>query len=405
MNLVVISDDYLPNSTRVHAKMLHELALELKARGHAVTVLTPGKASQAIKLVKESLDGIGVWRFRSGPVKDISRARRLINESLLSFKAWQAIRPELSSMKVDGVVYYSPSIFFGFFVSKLKRHFNCKAYLVLRDLFPQWAIDEKMIGEHSPVTYYLRFFETRNYQAADRIGLMSEKNVEVFQKLQPRFNNIEVLRNWVAIDSNDSIQSYWREQLGLQDKVIFLYGGNIGKAQDMPNLMRLANSLKDEPTAHFVIVGQGESFHDVADFIDEKALTNVTLMPSISQDEFQVLLSEVDVGLFSLARSHTAHNFPGKILGYIANDLPILGSVNPGNDLMSVINDHEAGFVFENGDDAALLQAAKDLVVSFDLRKQCGENARQLLGNYFSVESAADKVLAVFESNSIRDGI
>ena len=401
MNLVIISDDYLPNSTRVHAKMLHELALELKARGHAVTILTPGKVSQSSKLVKESLDGIGVWRFRSGPVKDVSRVRRLVNESLLSFRAWQAVRPELSSMKVDGVVYYSPSIFFGFLVSKLKRHFNCKAYLVLRDLFPQWAIDEKMIGEHSAVTYYLRFFETRNYQAADRIGLMSEKNVDVFQKLQPRFNNVEVLRNWVAIDSNETIHPYWREQLGLQEKVIFLYGGNIGKAQDMPNLMRLAHSLKDEPTAHFVIVGQGESFQEVADYIDAKALTNVTLMPSISQDAFKVLLSEVDIGLFSLARSHTAHNFPGKILGYIANDLPILGSVNPGNDLMSVVNNHEAGFVFENGDDEALLRAARDLVVSFDLRKHCGDNARALLESHFSVQSAGAQIVSAIEKRVV----
>lgn len=401
MNLVIISDDYLPNSTRVHAKMLHELALELKARGHVVTVLTPGKALQSSRLVKESMDGIGVWRFRSGPVKDISRVRRLINESLLSFRAWQAIRLELSSIKVDGVVYYSPSIFFGFLVSKLKRYFNCKAYLVLRDLFPQWAIDEKMIGEHSLVTRYLRFFETKNYLAADRIGLMSEENFEVFQKLQPRFNNIEVLRNWVAVDSNVIIQPYWREQLGLQDKVILLYGGNIGKAQDMPNLMRLAHSLKDEPTAHFVIVGQGESFQEVADYIDAKALTNVTLMPSISQDAFKVLLSEVDIGLFSLARSHTAHNFPGKILGYIANDLPILGSVNPGNDLMSVINDHQAGFVFENGDDAALLKAAKDLVVSCELRQQCGKNARALLESHFSVQSAATKIVSGLENKPI----
>ena len=398
MHLLIISDDYLPNSTRVHAKMLHELALQLKAQGHAVTVLTPGRASQSARLVKDSLDGIGVWRFRSGPVKDISRTRRLINESLLSFSAWQAIKSELSSMKkVDGVVYYSPSIFFGFLVSKLKCHFSCRAYLVLRDLFPQWAIDEKMIGEHSPVTYYLRVFETRNYKAADRIGLMSEKNVEVFQKLQPRFKNVEVLRNWGGSEVNVATAAYWREKLGLQDKVVFLYGGNIGKAQDMPNLMRLAKSLSDVPKAHFVIVGQGESFKEVEDFIAKNKLTNVTLMPSISQDEFKVLLSEVDIGLFSLARSHTAHNFPGKILGYIANKLPILGSVNPGNDLMPMINDHQAGFVFENGDDAALLKAAKDLVMSAEVRKQCGQNARKLLDSHFSVESAADKILSGLE--------
>ena len=47
MRLLIISDDYLPSSTRVHAKMLHELALEFKAKGHDVVVLTPGTSDQA----------------------------------------------------------------------------------------------------------------------------------------------------------------------------------------------------------------------------------------------------------------------------------------------------------------------------------------------------------------------
>ena len=398
MHLLIICDDYLPVSTRVHAKMLHELALEFKAKGHDVVVLTPSKSSQAKKLVKDRLDDVEVWRFKSGPVKDVSRVQRLINESLLSFRAWQAIKPELSSMKVDGVVYYSPSIFFGFLVAKLKDAFACRSYLVLRDLFPQWAIDEKMIGEHSPITYYLRYFERKNYLAADCIGLMSEKNIEVFRALQPQISNTEVLLNWVSVENLVHIPK-WREKLGLVDKVVLLYGGNIGKAQDMPNLMRLALSLKEDDQAHFVFVGQGESYQEVLGFIAQYDLQNVTLMPSISQDEFKVLLSEVDIGLFSLAATHKAHNFPGKILGYIANDLPILGSVNRGNDLMDMINSNHAGFVFENGDDQALLKAAQQLISDGNLRKQCGQNARALLDSHFSVTSAANKIVLSLKAN------
>ncbi|TRW50187.1 glycosyltransferase family 4 protein [Aliidiomarina halalkaliphila] len=394
MNLLLVIDDYLPNSTRVSAKMVHELAVELVKGGNSVTVLTPGEKHQSVKVVKDKLDGVTVWRFRCPPVKDVSRPRRLINESLLSFRAWRAIKPELSTMEVDGIVYYSPTIFFGGLVSKLKRFFYCKAYLILRDFFPQWAIDAKIISEYSPVTRYLKFFEAKNYKVADCVGVMSEKNIDVLHRHQPSINNVEVLRNWVSHNVFLPIESSWRQKLGLEEKVIYLYGGNIGKAQDMLNLVRLAKSLEFEERAHFVIVGQGESYQEVSDYINHNELNNVTLMPSISQNEFKVLLSEADVGLFSLSYAHTAHNFPGKILGYISNSLPILGSVNPGNDLMPLINSHGAGFVFENGDDEALARAALDLATCDDLRKTCGRRARQLLEDYFSVESAARKVLA-----------
>ena len=399
MNLLLVIDDYLPLSTRVSAKMMHELAAELVRQQHNVLVLTPGIAGQEIPLLKEQLDGVRVWRFKSGPVKDISRVRRLINESLLSFNAWWALSDELRSLSFEGIVYYSPTIFFGHLITKLKKRFDCPAYLILRDLFPQWAIDEGMISEQSLITKYLRYFERKNYQASDVIGLMSERNIEVFKTLQPQYQNLEVLRNWVSIDSHSNIPN-WREKLGLLDKVVLVYGGNIGKAQDMPNLMRLALSLKEDDQAHFVFVGQGESYQEVFEFIEKNDLKNVTLMPSISQDEFKVMLSEVDIGLFSLAATHTAHNFPGKILGYIANDLPILGSVNRGNDLMDVINSYHAGFVFKNGDDQALLKAAQQLISDGNLRKQCGQNARALLDSHFSVTSAATKVVSSLKKYS-----
>ena len=214
MNLLLVIDDYLPLSTQVSAKMMHELAAELVRQQHNVLVLTPGIAGQEIPLLKEQLDGVRVWRFKSGPVKDISRVRRLINESLLPFNAWWALSDELRSLSFEGIVYYSPTIFFGHLITKLKKRFDCPAYLILRDLFPQWAIDEGMISEQSLITKYLRYFERKNYQASDVIGLMSERNIEVFKTLQPQYQNLEVLRNWVSIDSHSNIPN-WREKLGL----------------------------------------------------------------------------------------------------------------------------------------------------------------------------------------------
>jgi len=395
MRLALIIDDYLPDSTRVGAKMMHELALELARQGHLPFVITPGLPSQPSPLEEDELDRVQVLRFRCGPLKDTPKVQRAINESLLSWRAWRALSGRIKSERIDGVVYYSPSIFFGPLVRKIKKVWKCPSYLILRDLFPQWVIDEGMIGEKSPIAHYFRFFEQRSYAAADHIGLMSAKNLAVFGQANPHLRQTNVLYNWASQSPSQppSEESSLRNKLGLQGKVIFFYGGNIGHAQDMSNLMRLAIGMRDQKEAHFLFVGQGDEVELVKDFIHQHQLQNTSYLPSIDQETFKKLLCEVDVGLFSLARSHKTHNFPGKLLGYMVNALPILGSVNAGNDLLDVINDSEAGVTLVNGEDGALLAAAQRMLADADWRRLLGENAKKLLRDKFSVESAASQIL------------
>lgn len=395
MRLALVIDDYLPDSTRVGAKMMHELALELLRQGHEPFVITPGPNHQKQSLVEDAVDEIPVLRFRSGPVKDVFKIRRAINESLLSKRAWGAAKNHIQSKKIDGVVYYSPSVFFGGLVDKIKSAWNCPSFLILRDLFPQWVIDNGMIREGSPIARYFRHHERKSYAAADHIGLMSKKNQIFFQGHHPHITTTCILPNWASMEPSPapSVEESFRKKLCLQEKTIFFYGGNIGHAQDMSNLMKLACSMKDDSSSHFLFVGQGDEVDLVQRFIQENNLTNATYLPPISQDAFKKLLHEVDVGLFSLSRDHKAHNFPGKLLGYMVNQIPIIGSVNPGNDLLDTIQQHDAGFAFENGQDAQLIQSAKVLAAEGETRKRLGENARKLLIEHFSVESAANKIV------------
>lgn len=395
MHLAFIIDDYLPNSTRVGSKMFHELALEFISLGHEITVITPNVDIEAAKLDISKLDGVNIWRFPNGPVKDVGKIKRAINETLMSFNAWRALSSSILKDTFDGVVYYSPSIFFGPLVNRIKKRCDCKSYLILRDLFPQWAIDAKIITEKSLITYYFRCFESLSYHAADNIGLMSDKNLQLFKQVQPKLKNTHVLYNWASstpvVTSCESPSI--RNRLNLSDKVIFFYGGNIGHAQDMKNLLNLARGLKDQPEAHFLFIGQGDEVELIEHLTTEWSLQNVTILPSISQDEFKHVLAEVDVGLFSLAKNHTAHNFPGKLLGYMVESLPILGSVNPHNDLQDIINAANAGSVFINGEDDELLFEAKKLLNDSNYRIEQGIAAYNLLNKEFSVKAATMTVL------------
>lgn len=395
MKIALFPDDYLPDSTLVHAKMFHELALEFLRIGHHPIIITPSHGKQTTRLKVEFIDGVEVWRFRNPPMRGQGKVKRLISESLLSFNAYMALKNAKDLQSFDLCVNYSPTIFFGPLMHWFKKKVGTFNYLVLRDMFPQWVIDEGLISDKSPITSYLRFFERLNYNASDCIGLMSPANIVYFSSLNPRYNNLQVLRNWAEIKPNNysSVLINIRKQYNLSGKVIYFYGGNIGHAQDMSNLLRLVKKMAIYPQAHFLFIGQGDEFELVKNKKTIDNLNNLTLLPSISQEAYKEVLTQVDIGLFSLAKTHKAHNFPGKLLGYMLQSLPILGSVNKGNDVIDFINGEGAGWAFINGDDDSLLNAALCLLNDRDQRIAMGNRGFEVLKEYFSVEAAAQQII------------
>ena len=117
MKICLIVDDYMPNSIKIAAKMMHELAIELNKQGHEITVLTPcNTISKSIDIIK--LDNINVYRFKVGAIKNVAKVKRAIKETLLSYNAWKSCKNLLLNNKHDLIVYYSPSIFFGPLIGK-----------------------------------------------------------------------------------------------------------------------------------------------------------------------------------------------------------------------------------------------------------------------------------------------
>ncbi|MDF3819129.1 glycosyltransferase family 4 protein [Leptospira sp. 96542] len=392
MKILLIVDDYLPHSIKVAAKMMHELALEFKNQGHSVYVITPAFNIKS-KFNELNIDGVTVFQFSSGEIKNVSKVKRAINETLLSFRAWNALKPIVYNLNCELIVYYSPSIFWGSLVKKLKKIWNARTYLILRDFFPQWAIDNRILKKNSPITKYFQFFEKKNYEAADSIGLMSPGNLNWFQKYYYGNSKLKILFNW-ASDKPIILNAFpYRKKFGLETKVVFFYGGNIGHAQDMGQILRLAKKLQSNQDVAFVLVGAGDEEFLVRDTISKENLTNILLLSPVSQEEFKRMLAEFDIGLFCLNRNHTTHNFPGKILGYLVQCLPILGSVNPGNDLKQIIEETNAGIVVEAGDDNALYEAAIKLLDK-NFRHELAKNGKYLLSQKFSIRAACENIIS-----------
>ncbi|MCW7472061.1 glycosyltransferase WbuB [Leptospira levettii] len=393
MKILIIVDDYLPKSIKVAGKMMHELALEFFHSGYVVTVVTPDPdLKESYKI--EGLDGINILRFRSGRIKNVSKPIRLINEILLSFRSVKALSHWLNANPHDFIIFYSPTIFWSGLVHYLKKIWKSPAYLILRDFFPQWVIDNGIISKHSMLAYLFRFYERKLYATADVIGIQSPANLKWFSEVNPNLRNTQLLYNWASplVNTNNPKQIDIRKRYDLSDRIIFFYGGNIGHAQDMKNLLILAERMLIFSNVQFLFLGAGDEFQLVQDTILSKNLSNCLLLESVSQDVFTSILTQIDVGLFTLHPDHKTHNFPGKILGYMQVGVPILGAVNQGNDLKTVIEEGNAGFVSNAGDHESLYQNAVTLL-NTNLRKTMGKNAKYLLDTTFSVKTTVENIL------------
>lgn len=411
MNLLLVVDDYLPDSIKVAAKMMHELALEFKTSGHKVTVITP-KPNSFIVSVKNQLSrfildedmGIDIIRFPSGRIKNVNKVIRLFNEFLLPYRAWMYSRRFLSKQNYDLVVFYTPSIFWYPLIDKIKTNFDAKTYQILRDFFPHWAIDSGLLGKKSLLTKFLQKVEQKNYKIADTIGIQSPENIKRFISQNEKWKDkVNLLYNWAdtkkeSLDTNKG--NSFRQKMNLVDKVIFFYGGNIGQAQDMKQLLNLALRMSfSEKDAFFIFLGEGDEVNLVKNFIETNQLKNCLYLPPVNQLEFKAILNEIDVGLFSLHPNHSSHNFPGKLLGYMQALKPILGCVNSGNDLLETVLESKSGFISLAGDEDSLYSNAIQLMNS-KIRDQLGENAFNLLQLKFSTQSACVSILSHISSQN-----
>lgn len=109
------------------------------------------------------------------------------------------------------------------------------------------------------------------------------------------------------------------------------------------------------------------------------------------------MLSEFDVGLISLAHGLRTQNLPGKMLGYMYYSMPILASINPCNDLKTILEDYQAGLISINGEDEIFAENARCLIKDENLRRKFGSNARLLLEDKFSVSQAVSQIMSHFE--------
>ena len=299
----------------------------------------------------------------------------------------------LVSEQWDVIVWYAPSIFHGPLVRALKKRCRCKSYLIIRDIFPEWAVDIGLMGRGLPY----RFFNAvarYQYSQANVIGVQSPGNLVYFNKWQRKPNRkLEVLQNWLgrAAQRRCSIRL---SETALVNRKVFVYAGNMGVAQSMDILIDLAMRFKGRGDVGFLFVGRGNDIERLKTIVRERDLSNVLFFDEIDPDEIPDLYSQCSVGMVALDPRHKSHNIPGKFLTYMQSGLPVLANINAGNDLAHMIRDKRVGEVCENNDLDELFVLANQLLSRMDSEPDLSDRCRDLFQREFSVDKAVQQIVS-----------
>lgn len=391
LNIALITTDFPPLSTSA-AVQLRDLALEFVALGHNPMVLVPTSGLDSPSMLDE-VGGIKILRLSAPPIRPANLIRRAIAEVILPFAMMRNFsKSPFSTTRWDLIVWYSPPIFFGLLVWVLRRGQRCHAYLILRDIFPQWAVDLGILRK-GPTYFFFKAVAAFQYAVADTIGVQTESNLKYLEGwAKPAGRRIEVLHNWLAT-SGDVGCSISVAETSLAGRKIFVYIGNMGVAQGMHILVELAYSLRRREDIGFLFVGRGSEFPRLVAECASRALANVLFFDEIDSSEIPGLLSQCHVGLVALHPDHKTHNIPGKFVSYTQYGLPVLARLNAGTDLAQLIETHHVGRVYVGDSVEGLKRLAEELADNDALRATMSRRGQALGRTMFSPETAARQIL------------
>lgn len=312
-----------------------DLLRKFRDEGHQVYVVYPSERREHKQTNLRHENGIYLLQVKTLNLQKTSVIEKGLGQVSVEWLYKNAIKRNLKGINFDIILYSTPPITFVNVVKFLKKK-NPRAisYLLLKDIFPQNALDLGMLGTTGIKGILYRYFrnkERKLYQLSDYIGCMSPANVKYVIEHNPEVetSKVEEAPNSYEItpmaDFPVSEKEAIKTKYGLPlDKPIVLYGGSLGKPQGIPFLIECLNANKDRKDCHFLIIGSGTEAGLLSSWIDDNHPSNVTVFPAMPNDEYHRVVRSSDIGMVFLDDRFTIPNYPSRTLDYMMYGLPML---------------------------------------------------------------------------------
>ena len=397
-----------------------DLLRKFRSQGWNIYVVTPHERSLGLPTELKEDGGVHFLGVKTLNLQKTNAVEKGLGQVLVEGQFTSAIKKYLSGVKFDLILYTTPPITFPKVIAYLKRQ-NPQAmtYLLLKDIFPQNAVDLGMMSTTGVKGILYRFFrrkEKKLYALSDYIGCMSPANVEYVLRHNPEIDSkrVEVAPNSIEApyppkgenfekeSEDDKVlrenneRYYIRKKYNLPiDKPVFIYGGNLGKPQGIDYLIKCLDANKDRTDCHFVVVGTGTEYDKLEawynDNVDLYDNFNVKLMKGLPKVEYDMLVRSCDVGLIFLDHRFTIPNYPSRLLPYLEYKTPVICCTDVNTDIGRIAEENGYGYWCESVKPEDFTTLVDKMLLAD--RKAMGERGYEFLKENYTVQNTYDAIM------------
>ena len=382
----------------------HDLLRDLKNKGHKIFVVSPFERRYNLNTKLNITKQAQVLNVKTLNIQKTNLIEKTLSTLTIEYLFMNAVKKYYSNIKFDLIIYSTPPITITQIISYIKKKNGAYSYLLLKDIFPQNAVDLKFIKKDSLIHKFFLRREKKLYDLSDRIGCMSLANYNYIIKNNPSidFKKVEINPNSIEpIDINilshkkDLIRSEYSLPL---EKKIFIYGGNLGKPQGLDFLL---DSIKSTVRldVFYLIIGSGTEYVRIQKWFEFNQPKNAMLINNLPKLKYDKLLSVCDVGLIFLNPNFTIPNYPSRLLSYLEMKLPVITATDIYSDIGKDIEDYECGFSVISGNSDEMEIAIDKVIKSLNTSDDIKNNAYKLLIEKFNVNKSSELILKAASNN------
>ena len=377
-----------------------DLMRKFRDKGHEVYIIYPRERKLGLPTELKEENHVHTLGVKTLNVTKTNVIEKGIGQLLLESQFKTALKRYFADVKFDVILYSTPPVTFTKVIKYVKKQNpQAMSYLMLKDIFPQNAVDLGMLSKKGLKGLLYRSFRNKEkelYRVSDYIGCMSPANVKFLLKHNPEVNpaiveiapnSYDVPKNVHQVDTKEI-----REKYGLPvDKPVFIYGGNMGKPQGIPFFIECMNAVKDRKDCHFVVVGDGTEYPKLGAWVKMVKPQAVSVFRKLPKADYDALASACDVGLIFLDYRFTIPNYPSRLLPYLMEKKPIIAATDPNCDTGILAEENGYGFYCPSNSVCAFVETVDKMLAS-DIY-QLGKNGYQFYLNNYTVEHTYNTVM------------